>query len=336
MSSTPSSTANPFDTGLAAAQESFLSMLDPQQEQPADTEAEPPQIEAEAETEVVEMESDAQAHPDEVEDSEVDEFDEDGDAEIEVEPEVQTFTVRVNGEEIEVPLEELQKGYSRQSDYTLKTQQLAEQRRQAEAELSALNAERQQYANVLAGLQQQLESTTAEPDWEALRAADPSAYAVEWAAHQQRKEQLDAINQEQSRLHQIRQQQLVEQQQAHLQTEQAQLLDAIPEWRDETVARDEKLALVDYGRSIGFTDAELNNVTDHRSVLALRNAMRYDQLQSKAKSVKPVDQKPTLKPGSANRVPRRRTELQKAQTRLKKQGTTSAAAAVFEQMLNRG
>lgn len=42
------------------------------------------------------------------------------------------YTVKVDGEEIEVTQEELLRGYMRQKDYTQKTQQLAEQRRQFE------------------------------------------------------------------------------------------------------------------------------------------------------------------------------------------------------------
>lgn len=42
------------------------------------------------------------------------------------------YTVTVDGEELQVPLEELLNGYSRQRDYTRKTQQLAEQRRNYE------------------------------------------------------------------------------------------------------------------------------------------------------------------------------------------------------------
>lgn len=42
------------------------------------------------------------------------------------------YTVKVDGEEIEVTQDELLRGYMRQKDYTQKTQQLAEQRRQFE------------------------------------------------------------------------------------------------------------------------------------------------------------------------------------------------------------
>jgi hypothetical protein len=43
-----------------------------------------------------------------------------------------TYKVKVNGEEVEVPLSELTKGYSREQDYTKKTMALAEERKAPE------------------------------------------------------------------------------------------------------------------------------------------------------------------------------------------------------------
>ena len=269
MSSTQNSTAPiPFDSGLQTAQQSFLSMLAPDPEQPtqAETNDAPSMEVVENETEEIEdVEPDAETaqlaetDDDPEVDEELSDIDETQD---EIQPEEPTFTVRVNGEDIDVPLSELQRGYSRQSDYTAKTQALAEQRRETAQELENSRAKREQYDAVLAGLEEQLK------------------------------------------------------------------------WRDQSVAQEEKLALINYGKSIGFTDEELGSVTDHRSVLALRNAMRFDQLQSKAKTVKPVDAKPTLRPGSSKTVPKRRSGLQKAQSRLRKTGSVAAATDVFSEMLS--
>lgn len=54
------------------------------------------------------------------------------------EGEDQIFQVTIDGEDIDVPLEELKKGYSRHSDYTKKTQELAEERKALEAEAKTL------------------------------------------------------------------------------------------------------------------------------------------------------------------------------------------------------
>jgi hypothetical protein len=47
-------------------------------------------------------------------------------------PQEQTYTVKVDGQEIQVPITELLGGYQRQQDYTKKTQELAEQRKAVE------------------------------------------------------------------------------------------------------------------------------------------------------------------------------------------------------------
>ena len=47
--------------------------------------------------------------------------------------------VKVDGEELTITMDELKKGYSRQSDYTKKTQELAEQRKVIEEETKTLD-----------------------------------------------------------------------------------------------------------------------------------------------------------------------------------------------------
>ena len=113
---------------------------------------------------------------DESSDETTDEQSEDSD-ETEEDEQPQVFTVKVDGKEIDVTLDELQKGYSRTQDYTRKTQQIAETRKAVEAEAAAIRAEREQYAQLLGALQQQLETAGEQPiDWERLYAEDP----IEW------------------------------------------------------------------------------------------------------------------------------------------------------------
>lgn len=82
----------------------------------------------------VELAPETQDNPDDV--VEVDEGDEvetpAGD-ETEVEDDGEIFRVKIDGEEFEVTLDELLNGYSRQADYTRKTQELASQRQRFEA-----------------------------------------------------------------------------------------------------------------------------------------------------------------------------------------------------------
>ena len=69
----------------------------------------------------------AESEEDEAEEEELDED--------EVEEESEVYAVKVDGEELEVTLEELVNGYSRQSDYTKKTQEISEQRKDEKEKL---------------------------------------------------------------------------------------------------------------------------------------------------------------------------------------------------------
>ena len=68
----------------------------------------------------------------------------------------QTYRVKVRGEEIEVTLDELQRGYSRTRDYTEKTQELAEQRRKFETDLASVRGQREQYDGLLGQMDEAL------------------------------------------------------------------------------------------------------------------------------------------------------------------------------------
>ena len=110
---------------------------------------EEPSNSEEYETEAAEEEY--EATEDETEYEEVDyEVDEEV-SEIETSP---SYTVKIDGEEVEVNLDELRNGYQQQADYTRKSQSLAEQRKAYEANLQAVQQEREQYAHLLGNMVQ--------------------------------------------------------------------------------------------------------------------------------------------------------------------------------------
>ena len=139
---------------------SLLLQTPPPEDTPEEPEAQPEEIisdedQAMPSEEAVEESEDFDAEPDE--EDQTDEDADEGDYE-----EQDVYTVRVNGEDVDVTLDEALKGYQRESDYTRKTQQLAEQRKQLEAEQSefqTVQAEtarlRDAYGQTLQQLQQQ-------------------------------------------------------------------------------------------------------------------------------------------------------------------------------------
>jgi hypothetical protein len=304
-----------------------LEGLLPDEGQQEDREAQLPEEGAAGDEELLD---DADASSDET-DSE--QSDEEGDSEEEEQPQV--FTVKVDGKEVDVTLDELQKGYSRTQDYTRKTQQIAEVRKQTEAELQEVRAEREQYAQLLGALQAQVQQA-AQPqvDWDRLYQEDPIEWVRQRELVRENQEKAAAIQSEQQRLAQLSQREQAQQREALLAQEQEALVAAIPEWKDAKKAQAEKAMLVQFGQKIGFTPDDLKNVVDHRAVVMLRKAALYDQMMSKRGQIKPVTNNGPrpAKPGAAGRVSSN-TEAMRAQQRLAKTGRVDDAADAIYKLL---
>jgi hypothetical protein len=304
-----------------------LEGLLPDEGQQQDREAQLPDEGAAVDEELL---ADADAADDET-DTEQSELDE----ETEEQEQPQVFTVRVDGKEVDVTLEELQKGYSRTQDYTRKTQQISEVRKQTEGELQAVRAERGQYAQLLSALEAQVQQA-AQPniDWDRLYNEDPLEWVRQREVMRDNQDRAAAIQSEQQRLSQLSQQEQAQFMQQKLHHEQEALLAAIPDWKDAKKAQAEKALLVEFGQKIGFTPDELKNVVDHRAVLMLRKAALYDQMMSKRGNIKPVTNNGPrpAKPGAAGRVSNS-TEVVRAQQRVAKTGRVDDAANAIFQLL---
>jgi hypothetical protein len=246
----------------------------------------------------------------------------------------QTFTVKVDGKEVAVTLDELQKGYSRTQDYTRKTQQIAEVRKQVEAETQAVRAERGQYAQLLGALQAQLQASEPQVDLDRLYNEDPIEWVRQKEVLRERQEKAYAIQAEQQRLIQLSQQEQQQSMQQHLESQKDALLAALPEWKDPKKAKLEKAMLIESAKSAGFSDEDLKSVYDHRLVLLLRKAALFDQMVSKRQGIKPVvnNGPRPAKPGAAGRVSTT-SEVTRAQQRLAKTGRVDDAADAIYKLL---
>ena len=314
------------------AAQSFASMLDT--EEAVDTGAEAQTTEEET----LEVESDDLESVEPQDEAEEDSEDVEGEEEEteEEEPVESKFVVKVDGKELEVDKEELIRGYQREADYTRKTQKLAEERRLVESEFQQVLAEREQYAQVLGQLKQKVqEFEPAEPDWNALEAQDPVEYARQWTHFQRRQQQMQAIQQEEARVNALRK---VEQQK-HLQelliAERDKLIEKIPDWKNPEKAKAERDGVLEYGKQIGLSDAELDQVTDSRAVIALYKAWKYDQLMSKKPELQSKIKKAPklLSPGSSGSVSSKSSDKARAQTRLAQTGSVKDAAALFDKFI---
>ena len=249
----------------------------------------------------------------------------------EPEPQAETFNIKVNGQEVPVTLDELKAGYSRQSDYTQKTMQIAEERKALEADRQNLQALINDYQNALQSPMPTMEPPV-RPDaklWD----EDPIEAMRQTELYRQKMEDFQA----ESAKHQYLQQQAMAEKQKQMQEalnqQQVALKERIPEWQNEETATKEKAEIRRFGLSMGFTENELAQIYDSRAVQVLRDAMRYNQLQTKRGKVKQAPQGKSLAPGTPTPGEPQQLRKGKAMKRLAQTGHIKDAQAVFEQIL---
>jgi hypothetical protein len=318
----------------------ILNMWDSQEQTASEeTEATVDEEVVEDTEEAEEVEEEAPEEEGQAEEETEEEVEEEEETEIVAEEDLK-YTIKVDGEELEVGIEELKNGYQRQADYTRKSQALAEQRKETEqiqSERQRLEQERQMYANGLQMLQEQQSSKLQEfesIDWTALKADDPYQYMLKKDEYRDAQEKVQNVQQQQVL---IQQEQAEEAQKARahfVQQEYNRLVEALPEWNDQesTIKKD----VQEYARSVGFLPEEINQLADHRSVLIIKKAMEYDKLTTKvAPKKKAVKKVPKVqKSGRGNSKEDTAAEaVKQKRARLRKSGKQDDAASIFYDML---
>jgi hypothetical protein len=265
----------------------------------------------------------------------VDEFaDEEADEE-QSEGEGATYRVLVDGKEMQIPLDELLSGYQRGSSFTQKSQALADERNAFGGQRQALAQERQTYASVLQQLRQQMEAA-AQPniDWDTLERQDPVQWLKLKQMERDREGQIQAVQEEQGRMQQLLQGQQSEELEKRLSQERTMVLEKIPEWSDSDLQADEQRKLLEYGKTLGFSDEELGQIYDHRALIALRDAWRYNKLTNGEKVQAAKSKIGSAKAGNKETSQRVRSRKQKAmRQKLRTTGKVDDAAALFGELL---
>ena len=329
---------NPGGIGLHEATLAIDQLLGPNEDNQDQAEAQEPE-----EAQDYAEEADAEDYSEETEDEQSD-SDEEYDTEEVIEQELPddlVIKVKDDGKEVEVTLDELRKGYSRYSDYTRKTQALAEERKSFHSEAEAIRMERAQYAELLPTLKAQIEvQSEAEPDWDNLYNEDPiEAARLErhWnKSRQERAAKLQAINTEQQR---IAEEMTKEQQRALadiVQSERAKLTDVIPEWKDEGTMQSEAKELREWAINNGFSERDLSALVQATHVSILRKAMMFDKGTKKVEKVKAQPKKVAriVRPGSSGtQINTRSTDVKRASQRLVRSGRISDAATLLDKLI---
>lgn len=246
-----------------------------------------------------------------------------------------SYTVKVDGEEFEVDLDELRNGYQRQSDYTKKSQSVAEMRKAYEANLQSVQQERDQYQQVLANMEnyQNLElKKYQELDWASLKEDDPVEYMEKRIEFQDAKDKVNQVRQEQMAVQQKTQQEVYQNIQHKVQEEAELLATALPEYSDPS--SNLKTELRDFAMNMGFSEQDVNGITDHKVVLVLHKAMLQERANSSTSSKVKKGPAKVIKAGvPVTKKQRVARDVQAKRDRLRKTGSVNDAANAFMDLI---
>jgi len=282
----------------------------------------------------------AESEEEETEETSDDGEDDETEEESEDQP-IQSLKLKVNGEEIEKPLEEVialaQQGF----DYTKKTQELAEQRKGLEEYAQTVQAQEQAFQQQvqlnqaligdvaqLTAIDQQL-AAYANVNWSQMSDTDFVEAQKLFFTYNQLQQQRATLAQQfeakQNQLMQTHQQALAR----RVQEGQSVLAREIPNWSRET-----SQAIISTGKEYGFTDDELSGIVDPRHVKVLHDAMQWRKLKSNTSVKNKISTaKPIVKPGAKDTKQLANSQVKQTREALRKTGKADLATKLIEQML---
>ena len=247
---------------------------EPQQEA-APVEPKEPEVKAEDNQEVQQQTETQQEETQEVTEQEAS-----VDSNAQDEQETDLHQVIVNGEKIDVDLEELKAGYQKDADYRRKTEELAIEKRELKSEEDRL---KNQYStkmddlnSLVATLNAEINNDMNSKELDALWEEDPTEAAKVDRRIQKRKQ---TIQQAQQKLRDHQQAQFQE----ILRDEQRKLHLKHPEIADPIKGATVKSNIMDYLSSKGFSNEDVGRIYDSRYFDVIIDGMNFQ----KAKSVKP-------------------------------------------------
>ena len=268
-------------SNVQGAAEKIAGILDPKKGQPEKKPEEPKAEPSETPEKQEVQESQAES---EATNEQVTENTETEETTTELQEEPNLHRLKVNGQEIEVSLDELKAGYSRDSDYRQKTHNLGIEKRELDGQRESL---RQTYDTRLQELNELIATADAtvrqeqgSEDLQKLWEEDPTAAARLDYQMRQRNRQLDDVRSK-AREAQTRQYE------DFLSTQRELAATKIPEYSDPNKADQFKVNMRNSLRSYGFNDQEIGQLADHRFLMVAKDAMSYKNLKDK----KPIVQK---------------------------------------------
>ena len=315
---------------IDGAAEKISGLLNPKDQQETETKAEPTEPESTETQETPESQAKSEAAPVEQE-SENTEVTEETQTELE---EPNLHRLKVNGQEIEVSLDELKAGYSRDSDYRQKTHSLGMEKRDLESQKNSL---RQSYDAKLTELNELIATADAtvrqqqgSADLQKLYEEDPTQAAkLDYQLRQQNR----AIEDMKSKAREAQ----IKQYNEFLETQKELAATKIPEYSDPNKADQFKINMRNSLRGYGFNDEEIGTMADHRFLMVAKDAMSYQTLKDKRPIVqKKVANAPkVVKPGVAKSTTSSgREQIRNKIGKVRKTGNINDASSAILDIIN--
>lgn len=241
--------------------------------------------------------------------------------------EPEEFYVDIDGREITFSqIKEWEQGHLRQSDYTRKTQGVAEDRKSVEADRELLTGKVSKLDDSIAQLEVLIDEKKDAIDWDDLREFDPGEYLKQKELQDNRKDALKKAKSAKSSVSDGDKADIAKR-------EQSLLIQSNPTWIKDGKATDvytKDMSMVnDYLASQGYTAADQQEIVSARHWQAILDAARFNSgKKSNASIAKKVKKAPIVtKPGSASKSPVS-LDLERAKSLHKKNGTVETALAL--------
>jgi len=322
----------------SSAQDRLMAMLDVTDDEVLSDEVIEQEEVDEPELELDASEDDEQLDEDSEQDDEP-ETDAEDDEDSKEQP--QTFKLKIKGEEIEKPLDEVISLAQMGADYTQKTQEVAEQRRQLEDYAQTIKVQEQSLQSQFEAQQSFLSEVAdikaidnqlaqfANVDWQALSDNDFVEAQKLFFTHNQLQEQRRQVTANLTTKANQMQQQKDAQLQQRVEQGKAILAKEIPNWSQKT---SQEIILA--GKDYGFNDDELGTIVDPRHVKVLHDAMQWRKLKGNSVVKNKVSQaKPVVKAGSKDTKQEASSATRQVREQLRKTGKSDYAQKLIENMI---
>ena len=243
---------------------------------------------------------------------------------------------KIDGVEGQAKFSDLLKSYQLEGHLNKQSTEVAETQKALQSKLAEADQQIAEKVQQLESLSQlaynDLLSEYNKIDWAELRANDPAEYTAKQMDFQNRQAQIGNLYQ-----------QAIDQREALSATDQAKmqekiaeestkLLQAYPAWSNPEVLQKEWKATGEYAARNGYSPEDYQSITDHRVLIALDKARKFDSLNKESQKVtKLVRKAPKIaKPGStAAKIPSKQAADQKLKAQIKRDGGGKALHEYF-------